>query len=87
MESTDNRRSLDVIAQAPRPSARGRDPLAGGADRNRCPARKLELLDRNAALARAFTPLSETEMKSLRTSVAETERKVLAGFFRRHRDA
>jgi uncharacterized protein len=48
---------------------------------------KPELLDRNAALARAFTPLSETEMKSLRASVAETERTALAGFFRSHRDA
>jgi predicted aldo/keto reductase-like oxidoreductase len=48
---------------------------------------KPELLDRNAALARAFTPLLETEMKSLRASVAETERRALAAFFRSHRDA
>ncbi|HJS56813.1 MAG TPA: aldo/keto reductase [Vicinamibacteria bacterium] len=48
---------------------------------------KPELLDRNVALARAFRPLDESEMKQLRASVAAAQRTALARFFRDHRDA
>jgi uncharacterized protein len=48
---------------------------------------KPELLDRNVALARAFAPLREQEMKTLRASVAEPLRQAHARFFQDHRDA
>jgi hypothetical protein len=48
---------------------------------------KPELVERNAALARAFTPLVAPEMQSLRASVAEPRRRELAQFFADHHDA
>jgi hypothetical protein len=46
-----------------------------------------ELVDRNAALARSFAPLSAPEMEAVRASIAESKRDLLARFFAHHRDA
>lgn len=46
-----------------------------------------ELVERNAALARAFAPLAAAEMQSLRASVAQARRRELAQFFADHHDA
>lgn len=46
-----------------------------------------ELVDRNAALARSFAPMSAPEMEALRASVAEAKREQLARYFAHHHDA
>jgi predicted aldo/keto reductase-like oxidoreductase len=46
-----------------------------------------ELVEKNAALARAFAPLSASEMQTLRASVDEGTRGRIAQFFARHQDA
>ena len=48
---------------------------------------KPELLERNVALARSFSPLDASEMQSLRASVPDSTRQQLAQFFTDHRDA
>jgi uncharacterized protein len=45
-----------------------------------------ELLDKNVALAQAFTPLPAGEMQKLRAAIADSERNAFARFFRDHRD-
>jgi len=46
-----------------------------------------ELVEKNAALARAFAPLDASQMQSLRASVDDATRSRVAQFFARHRDA
>ena len=48
---------------------------------------KFEHIDHNAALARAFQPLSPHEMKDLSTRLSEKNKQALELFFRRHVDA
>jgi hypothetical protein len=48
---------------------------------------KPDLLDKNVALARAFSPLAAGEMQTLRASVGEAKERELALFFANHQDA
>jgi hypothetical protein len=46
---------------------------------------KLEFLDQNAAVARAFSPMPQAEIDALRTRLAG-RRIALEGFFAHHHD-
>jgi aryl-alcohol dehydrogenase-like predicted oxidoreductase len=48
---------------------------------------RLEYIERNAALARAFKPLPETEMRRLSDTVGAAKKTALLHFFQTHRDA
>ncbi len=48
---------------------------------------KPEMLEENVTLARDFRPLSEPEMRKLRTAVSEPQKAAFAQYMRDHRDA
>jgi aryl-alcohol dehydrogenase-like predicted oxidoreductase len=48
---------------------------------------KPEMLEENVALGRRFQPLSDAEMRRLRTVVGEPQKAAFARFLRDHRDA
>jgi uncharacterized protein len=48
---------------------------------------KPEMLEENVALARDFRPLSEPDMRRLRSAVSEPQKAAFARFMREHRDA
>jgi predicted aldo/keto reductase-like oxidoreductase len=48
---------------------------------------KPEMLEENVALGRRFQPLSDPEMRKLRTAVSEPQKAAFARFLRDHRDA
>jgi aryl-alcohol dehydrogenase-like predicted oxidoreductase len=48
---------------------------------------KPELVERNAELARAFSPLDASQMQSLRAAVDDSTRRHVAQFFAHHQDA
>lgn len=48
---------------------------------------KPEMLEENVALARDFRPLTEPEMRKLRTAVSEPQKAAFARYMRDHRDA
>jgi uncharacterized protein len=48
---------------------------------------KPEMLEENVTLARDFRPLSEPEMRKLRTAVTEPQKAAFAQYMRDHRDA
>ena len=48
---------------------------------------KLEFIDRNAALARDFQPMTEAERRRLTESIAAERKVSMREFFRDHEDA
>ena len=48
---------------------------------------KLEHIDDNVRLAKAFEPLPPAEMKRMATSLSEKNKEALDAFFRHHLDA